>query len=70
MEERKFSVNEIKEIFKKIVVNSKRHGSGFYTKLDGTWSSQDVGYFEECMPCFLDDLDFISKNNIDLDKVE
>lgn len=55
-----FTVNEIKEIFENIVKNSDRHGNSFYTELDGTTHSIDVGYFEECMTYFLNDLERIS----------
>ena len=55
-----FTVNEIKEIFENIVKNSDRHGNSFYTELDGTAHSTDVGYFEECMTYFLNDLERIS----------
>ena len=54
------TVNEIKEIFENIVKNSDRHGNSFYTELDGTTHSIDVGYFEECMTYFLNDLERIS----------
>ena len=55
-----FTVNEIREIFENIVKNSDRHGNSFYTELDGTTHSSDVGYFEECMTYFLNDLERIS----------
>lgn len=55
-----FTVNEIREIFENIVKNSDRHGNSFYTELDGTTHSTDVGYFKECMEFFLNDLEKIS----------
>ena len=55
-----FTVNEIREIFENIVKNSDRHGQSYYVELDGTTHSTDVGYFEECMEYFLNDLEKIS----------
>ena len=60
-----FTVDEIKEIFNNIVVNSNRHGNSYYTQLNGITTSQDVGYFEQCMPCFLEDLRLIASGEYD-----
>lgn len=62
-----FSVDEIREIFESIVKNSDKHGQSYYTELDGTMHSTDVGYFEECMPYFLNDLERISEGLYDKD---
>lgn len=59
--ERKFTVSEIRKIFETIVVNSNRHRTSVYVTLDGEEHSTDVGYFEECMEYFLQDLETIAK---------
>jgi len=60
-----YTIDEFESLFKTLVLESDRHNTGTYVSLDGSIHSTDVGYFEECMPYFIQDLRYLENRDYD-----